>query len=118
MARHLAPGGVLVVDGWIRPDDWRDPGVVDVLGAVTDDALHGVAMLGVSRREGRTSILEMHHLVAVLGDEPPVTHEVDRHALTLFTDDEYRAAFHRAGLAVEVHPSPYPERDRYVGVAS
>lgn len=25
MAAHLAPGGVLVIDGWIRPDAWRAP---------------------------------------------------------------------------------------------
>lgn len=23
MARHLVDGGVLVVDGWVRPDAWR-----------------------------------------------------------------------------------------------
>ena len=28
MAAHLAPGGVLVVDGWVRPDAWRPGGTV------------------------------------------------------------------------------------------
>ena len=28
MAAHLAPGGVLVIDGWIRPDAWRPGGGV------------------------------------------------------------------------------------------
>ena len=36
--------------------------------------------------------------------------------MTLFSDDEYRAAFERAGLTVEVLVSPHPDRDRYVGI--
>jgi hypothetical protein len=31
MAAHLLSGGVLVLDGWVRPDSWRDPGRVDAL---------------------------------------------------------------------------------------
>jgi hypothetical protein len=40
---------------------------------------------------------------------------VEAHHLTLFADEEYRAAFERAGLTVEVVASPHPDRDRYVG---
>lgn len=24
LAAHVAPGGVLILDGWIRPDEWRE----------------------------------------------------------------------------------------------
>ncbi len=36
MAQHLNPGGVLIADGWVRPDAWRDGGYmhVDVAEAV------------------------------------------------------------------------------------
>jgi hypothetical protein len=39
------------------------------------------------------------------------------HELTLYSDDDYRAAFDRAGLRVEITMSPHPDRDRYVGTS-
>jgi hypothetical protein len=41
---------------------------------------------------------------------------VDHHELTLFTPEEYEAAFRRAGVSVLNADSPMPGRDRYVGV--
>jgi len=110
MAEHLDASGVLAIDGWVRPDAWIDPGTTHVEVAEADDLK--VARLGRSRREGNKTYLEMHHLVATLDR---VEHLVDEHALTLFTDDEYRGAFVTAGLTVEIVPSPVPDRDRYIG---
>src|SRR3954447_25633252 len=112
-ARHLTAGGVVVIDGWIRPDAWRDPGIVQAL-ARTGDGIAG-ARVGRSWRDGARTTLELHHLV---GTNDGVEHLVEAHELTLFTDAEYRAAFERAGLSVEVVESPHPERDRYVGRSS
>jgi SAM-dependent methyltransferase len=112
MAELLAPGGVLVVDGWIRSDAWHDPGTVHVLSA--QDGPLAVARVGVSSRDGRRTRLEMHHLVGTLTG---VEHVVEHHDLTLFTDEDYRSAFWAAGLDVDVVASPHPDRDRYVGVA-
>jgi SAM-dependent methyltransferase len=110
MARHLSPGGVLIVDGWVRPQAWRDPGTTQALAGGVD----GLAAARVirSRREGSQSILELHHLI---GSGDGVEYIVETHLLTLFSDADYRKAFERAGLTVEVVPSPYPDRDRYVG---
>jgi SAM-dependent methyltransferase len=110
MTRHLAPGGVLVVDGWIRPEAWRDPGIAHALCA--GDARLAVARVGRSYRAGMHTTLEMHHLV---GTVDGVEHIVETHELTLFGDDDYRAGFEHAGLDVDVCTSPHPERDRYVG---
>ncbi|HLN17031.1 MAG TPA: class I SAM-dependent methyltransferase [Acidimicrobiales bacterium] len=112
MAAHLNPGGVLVVDGWVRPDAWRDgdPSHVEVAA----DAETKVARVGHSRREGPTTYLEMHHLVAT---RDGVEHLVDHHELTLFPPESYEAAFRRAGLDVVVTDSPMEGRDRYVGTA-
>lgn len=111
LSEHLEPGGVIVIDGWIRPDAWRDPGTVHALAGLDD----GVAAARVARthRDGAVTTLEMHHLLATLTG---VDHIVETHQLTLFTDDEYRSAFERAGLAVDVVDSPHRDRDRYVGV--
>jgi len=110
LRRHLAPGGVLVVDGWVRPQAWRDPGTVHVLSNGRDDL--AAARVAVSRRDGVRTTLELHHLV---GSIDSVEYQVEEHHLTLFADPEYRGAFERAGLSVDVVASPHPDRDRYVG---
>jgi len=111
MARHLDRGGCLIVDGWVRPDAWHGALSTHVETAVSDTVK--VARCGLARRDGNKTRLEMHHLIAT-GDG--IEHLVDQHELTLFEPSEYRDAFSRAGLAVEVHPSPMPDRDRYIGI--
>lgn len=113
MAAHLAPGGVLVIDGWVRPEAWQDATSVRMLSGRRDDV--AVARLGRSERHGDKTVLELHHLV---GTVDAVEHLVDRHELTLFSDDDYAEAFRRAGLAVEVVDSPYPDRSRFVCIAA
>ena len=110
MRSHLAPGGVLVVDGWVRRQAWRDPGTIDVLSNHGDDLV--AARVALSRRDGVRTTLELHHLV---GSIDGVEYRVEEHHLTLFGDHEYRDAFDRAGLSVDVVASPHPDRDRYVG---
>ena len=70
------------------------------------------ARVAVSRRDGVRTTLELHHLV---GSTEGVEYQVEEHHMTLFADHEYREAFARAGLGVEVAVSPHPDRDRYVG---
>lgn len=111
MSRHLTPGGVLVVDGWVRPDAWIESGSVSALSATREDI--AVARVTKTSRSGATTLLEMHHLVAT---SEGVEHLVDRHEMTLFTADEYEHAFEAAGLAWERFDSPMPGRDRYLGV--
>jgi SAM-dependent methyltransferase len=110
MAAHLGEGGVLVVDGWIRPDAWIEPGTVHAEAGRADGV--AVARVSRSRREGKTSHLEMPHLVAT---QEGIEHLVDHHQLTLFAEEEYEDAFRSAGLSVERVEGPMPGRDRYVG---
>ena len=111
MARHLDDGGVLVIDGWVRREAWRDPGMVQALSAHDDRT--AAARVVRSLRTGNRTVLELHFVVGTLDG---VDHITEVHELTLFDDREYRAAFERAGLAVDVVPSPHPDRDRYAGV--
>jgi SAM-dependent methyltransferase len=113
MAAHLLPGGVLIVDGWVRPDAWIDGGKTEVLTAPAGGPVQVVRMTR-SRRQGDRTSLEMHHLIAT-GDG--IDHVVDTHELTLFTPDDYDAAFRAAGLSVDIVASPMPGRDRYVAVS-
>lgn len=112
MRAHLAPGGVLVIDGWIRPDRWHGPGGVHAIAETSTDL--AAARVVRSRREGDRTILEMRYLIATR-DGFETLEEI--HTLTLFTDEEYRRAFHDAGLEPEVVPGPMgDDRDRYVAV--
>jgi len=114
MAAHLSPGGVLVVDGWIRPDAWWPGTNVQGLAETSD----GVAAARVARtwRDGDRTILDMRYLIATAEDGFEQQQEV--HELTLFSDEAYRAAFEAASLTPDVIASPMRDRDRYIAVAS
>ena len=110
-ATHLAPGGVLVVDGWIRPDGWRDAYLPGMEHAARDG--REVFRLVESRREGRITSLTEHHLVR---DASGIRHFVEEHVLALTPTAEYVRAAEGAGLHVEVIAGFMPDRDRIVGV--
>lgn len=111
MTAHLNERGVLIVDGWVRPEAWIDPGSVQALSCHPDGT--AAARVVRSRRTGTRTTLELHFLVAT---PQGVDYFGEVHELTLFDDQQYRAAFERAGLTVDVVPSPHPDRDRYVGL--
>jgi SAM-dependent methyltransferase len=111
MASHLASGGTLIVDGWVRPDAWIEGGTVHAVAANGNDI--AVARASRSWRAENTSVLEMHHLVATSSG---IEHLIDRHELTLFSDADYEGAFETAGLSYERVASPMPGRDRYIAV--
>lgn len=110
IARHLEPGGVLVVDPWFEPDMWKD----DHIGALfVDEPELKIARMNLNTREGNVTVMDMHHLVATPAG---VEHIVARHELGLFTREQYESAFREAGLDVEHFPEALNSRGRYVGV--
>jgi SAM-dependent methyltransferase len=116
MARHLEPGGLLVVEPWIRPEDWR---VGTLHAAFVDEPELKVARLVVSgrrrapgRREGWLSVSDMHFLVATPAG---VRRLREKLVMGLFADAEYRAAFEAAGLRVEVDPVGLEGRGLFIG---
>ena len=92
LARHVTDGGLVLVEPWIEPDDWM-PGRPHVLAADADGL--AVARVTLSGREGRTSTMEMQYLV---GTPEGIEHFSEVHRVGLFTRDEMRSAFERAGL--------------------
>ena len=96
LARHLEPGGVLVVEPWLTPDAWI-PGRPHLLAHDEPGmAFARVTLSGL--RDERISTTEMHYVVAT---PDGIDHFVERHDPFLFTDDEMRGAFEAAGLDVE-----------------
>ena len=111
MTHHLKPGGVLIVEPWIRPEDWEDRHV----GAIfVDEPDLKIARINRSRRDERISILDFQYLV---GTPDGVEHFTERHELGLFAHEDYVDALQCAGLHVEHHPQGLTDRGLYVGVA-
>ena len=108
---HMNVGGVLIVEGWVRPDVWMDGHRPPAEYA--DDGTLGVARLTHSRRENRITTLEMHHLVR---DQSGIEHFVEHHVMAMFPPAEYVAAAESAGLGVEVEADYMPGRDRIIAV--
>lgn len=100
MARHVGPGGALIVEPWVTPERFIEGRLK--FDSVDDPEL-AVARIYVTRREGRVSIFESDYLV---GEPGGVTHFSEREELGLFTDEEYRYAFRAAGLSlVDLDPA-------------
>lgn len=105
MAAHLSPGGVLVVEPWWGPEEFIDGYVGGHL--VREDGLVISRVTHSVRRDGATH-MRIHFVVA---DADGIRQFHEDETNTLFTDEQYRAAFERAGLAVtRVH-----DRDAHPG---
>jgi SAM-dependent methyltransferase len=112
MARHLEPGGVLIVEPWLEPDVW----IAGRLHLLTvDEPELKVARITVPEKHGITSVMNFHYLVAT--PEGVETH-AERMEHGLFTKDEYRAAFERAGLTTEHDEEGLTGRGLWIGTAA
>ena len=108
--RHLKPGGVVAIEPWIRPADWKD-GYIQARFADEPDLK--VARMSLSRRDGNVSILHYNYMVAA---PDGVRTFNEPHRLMLFTDEEYRRAISRARLTVEYDPTGLRGRGIYLGI--
>ena len=111
MAAHVAPGGALIVDGWLRPDAWLDDHRAEP--EIASDESTTVVRLAFSRRDGPITTLDMHHLVR---NRDGVEHFSEIHRLRLVPTKDYVAAVEKAGLISRVAPEFMPNRDRVIGV--
>ena len=99
MARHLEPGGVLLVEPWYTRETWED-GHLAVL--TVDEPGRKAARISRASRRGDASALDFDFLVA---DAAGTRHLHERHELRLFRIDQYVDACTAAGLVdVEVDP--------------
>jgi SAM-dependent methyltransferase len=111
MARHLEPGGVLLVEPWLSPESVTGPHVSAVF---VDEPELKIARVNTIEVDGRTSSFDFHFLV---GTPEHVEHFVEHHELALFTHEEHLAAFRAAGLEVEHDEEGLMGRGLYIGVA-
>lgn len=109
MARHVRPGGVLIIEPFITPEAWIEghPAAIFV-----DQPDLKIARMNVGTREDDVAILDFHYLVATPAG---VEHFSERHELGLFTDAQYQRAFTTAGLDVTHEAEGLMGRGIYIG---
>ncbi|MFY1575845.1 class I SAM-dependent methyltransferase [Verrucosispora sp. WMMD703] len=91
MARHLAPGGVLVVEPWWFPERFIDG---HLGGDLVREPDRVVARISRSTQQGRLTRMEERWLV---GDAHGIREFTQVGLLAMFTRDEYLDAFAAAG---------------------
>lgn len=109
MARHLAPGGVLIVEPWFPPGFPLDP--VSQMSVDLPDLK--LARIVNTQIIGNTFVAHFHYLV---GRPDGVDYLVERHELGLFTHDEHRNAFESAGLETTHDAKGLIGRGLWIGV--
>jgi ubiquinone/menaquinone biosynthesis C-methylase UbiE len=110
MARHVLPGGVLIVEPWFSAKQWH-PGRASMVQVNKPDLK--IARLSYSGQRGKKlSLIEFHYLI---GTPKGIEHAVEIHELGLFTHQEYMQTFKAAGLNVIHDPEGLDGRGLYVG---
>lgn len=95
MARHLRPGGLLLIEPFFTPDTYWTG---DIKMNLLDEPKLKIAWMYVSEREGDLGIMKNHFLVA---RPSGVEHFTEEHQMALLSREDYAAAFEAAGLDLE-----------------
>jgi ubiquinone/menaquinone biosynthesis C-methylase UbiE len=109
-SRHLQPGGVVIVEPWLTPEQYREGGTHALF---VDRPDFKVARMNVSRVKDAVAVLEFHYLVATPEGVKYFTERLD---LGLFSHEDYLHAFRAAGLEVAHDPEGSNGRGLYTGV--
>ncbi|MEV4754169.1 class I SAM-dependent methyltransferase [Micromonospora sp. NPDC049559] len=103
MARHLVPGGVIVIDPWWFPDRFIEGYVAGDLvrdnGRTIARISHSTCQNGVTRLEARFTV----------ADRTGIREFTEVDLLTLFTLEEYLGALDDAGCTARYLPDGSPE---------
>jgi SAM-dependent methyltransferase len=108
MSTHLKPKGVLVIEPWFTPENWR-PNTVHAL--YIDEPELKIARINTSLVSGKLSIFDLHHLI---GTPEGTEHVVERHEMGLFEIEEMVSAMEEAGLVVSYDPEGLTGRGLYI----
>jgi SAM-dependent methyltransferase len=96
LARHVAPGGLLVIEPWVLPEAWIPSHVGAVF--VDEPGLKIARINAAGEPKDDLLVADMHYLV---GTPDGVEHFIERHELGMFTQEQYLGAVRDAGLAAE-----------------
>jgi SAM-dependent methyltransferase len=109
-SRHLAPGGIILVEPWITPENWQHNGL-SMLSVDQPDLK--ICRMNVNRLDGNLSIIPFDYLIATRAG---VQHVQEEHVLALYSVDEMLEFFGQARLKVTLDPQGLDGRGLYVAV--
>ena len=110
LARHLRPGGIVVIEPWFSPEQyWRGR----VVANFVDKPDLKIVWMYTSEVDGKISIFDSHYLV---GTPEAIHHFTERYEAGLFTQQQYLEAFHQAHLEVHYDSKGLIGRGIYIGV--
>ena len=109
MARHVKPGGGLIIEPWFTPEQWHPGRPFILAGEVGSNKVY---RLSSSIKEGQQSVLLHHYL---LGKPHRIEHYRERIELGLFTRDEMAWAFEFAGMQARYDAEGLMGRGLYIG---
>jgi SAM-dependent methyltransferase len=108
MARHVKPGGVLIVEPWFTPDAWRPAHPFIHAGEIGPDK---VCRISLSGRRDNLSLILMHYLRST---SDGIEHYSERLELGLFTREEMTHAFELANMEVRYDEQGLMGRGLYI----
>jgi ubiquinone/menaquinone biosynthesis C-methylase UbiE len=111
MARHLQPGGVLIIEPWLTEETWTR-GVIHPL--FVDKPDFKIARMTMSSTNGRMSVSEWHMLI---GTPDNIEYLTQKHELFLFSDAEYIEAINAAGLDISYDQKGLMNRGLFIGTS-
>jgi SAM-dependent methyltransferase len=107
-AQHVAEGGIILVEPWLKPEVWR-AGSPDMQSVDTPDLK--ICRMSVSGRRGNLSLIPFHYLIAT---PDGVEYVQEDHELAMYTVDEMLGFFERGRLKVKHDPVGISGRGLYV----
>jgi len=114
MARHLNPGGVIVVEPWILPENWEAwVARTSRYHVVENDVLTITRVRATRRYGGNMTDLIMHYAAT---DEKEIVAADEVHEVRMFTVEELLGAAEDAGLNAKWDPEGITGRGLLIGV--
>lgn len=110
MARHLEPGGVLIVEPWANATEYAPD---QLYARFVDRPDLKLARMAQSWINGSVQSVEVQFLI---NDPSGIHHFTETHEFGLFSAEEYAHAFEAAGLSVHHDPIGLIGRGLYIGV--
>ncbi len=110
MRKHVLPGGLVIVEPWLKPEVFR-PGHISAVFVDQPDLK--IARMNTTALKDGVSVLDFHYLVTTLKG---IAHFTEHHELGLYTHDDYLAAYRRNGLEVLYEPEGPMGRGLYIGL--
>lgn len=108
---HLAPGGVVMVEPWIRPSAWLEPRPSMI---TVDEPDLKLCRMGLSERQGDVTTLRFEYLI---GTRERIERAEETHRLLLTEPDDLAQRFADAGLFCTYDPEGLSGRGLFVARA-